>query len=115
MMRTTTALRSWLDTELSPLQRKALMISVVLLAIMAFSAVMASAGATGTEFKSAYDKLSGWLNGYLGRAIALAFFVVGLFQGIVRQSIMAACIALGVAFVILLLPSILNTVLSVTI
>ena len=31
-----------------------------------------SAGATGTEFKSAYDKLSGWLNGYLGRAIALA-------------------------------------------
>lgn len=115
MMRTTTALRSWLDTELSPLQRKALIISVVLLAIMAFSAVMASAGATGTEFKSAYDKLSGWLNGYLGRAIALAFFVVGLFQGIVRQSIMSACIALGVAFVILLLPSILNTVLSVTI
>ena len=115
MMRTTTALRSWLDTELPPFQRKVLMTSAVLLAIMAVSAVMASAGATGTEFKSAYEKLSGWLNGYLGRSIALAFFVVGLFQGIVRQSIMSACIALGVAFVILLLPSILNTVLSVTI
>ena len=59
MMRTTTALRSWLDTELSPLQRKALMISVVLLAIMAFSAVMASAGRALT-YEAAAMKDAGW-------------------------------------------------------
>lgn len=107
MMRSFTTLRPW--------QQHLLMAALVISTFLMISALQSHAGAGGTEFKDAYDKLKGWLDGYLGKAIALAFFVVGLFMGIVRQSIMAACVSLGAAFAIILLPSILNSMMSATI
>lgn len=107
MMRTATSLRPW--------QQHLLMATLVISAVLVFSALQSDAGTTGTEFKNAYDMLMNWLKGYLGKAIALAFFVTGLFMGIVRQSITAALIALGVAFAIVLLPTILDSMMTATV
>ena len=58
----------------------------------------AHAGTSGTEFQDAYDLILGWLGGYLGRAIALCFFVIGIFMGVARQNLMAGGIAVAAAF-----------------
>lgn len=102
-------------TNLRPHQQHLLIGTLLVGGIMAFSTAAAHAGTTGTEFKAAYDMLSNWLKGYLGKTIAIAFLLVGLFMGIARQSIIAAGVALAVAFVILLLPTILNSLLSATV
>lgn len=75
----------------------------------------AHAGTTGTEFQAAYDLLVGWINGYLGRIIAMAFFVVGMFMGVVRQNLMAAGVSIACAFAMVITPTILDGLLSATV
>ena len=67
----------------------------------------AHAAATGgAEFKSLYELVSGWARGYLGRAIAAVFLLVGLLTGLVRGS---AVTAMGAAVALLMLPAIIDT------
>lgn len=77
--------------------------------------VAAQAGTSGTEFQASYDLIVGWINGYLGKAIALSFFLIGIFQGVARQNIMAAGMAIAAAFAIVVVPTILDGVLTSTV
>ena len=61
------------------------------------------------EFKSLYELVSGWARGYLGRAIAVVFLLVGLLTGLVRGSVVAAVTAMGAAVALLMLPAIIDT------
>ncbi|MBU2959153.1 TraA family conjugative transfer protein [Paracoccus sp. 1_MG-2023] len=74
----------------------------------------AHAGTTGTEFQAAYTMLTEWINGYFGRALAIAFLLVGLFMGIARQNLMACGVSIAVAFGLIITPTILDNVLSAT-
>lgn len=85
------------------------------------SAVSAYAGTTGTgggttvgggEFKGAYDTLTAWISGYLGRAIAVAFLIVGLFMGIARQNLIACGVAIAAAFALSVMPAIMDGILG---
>lgn len=76
---------------------------------------VAHAGTTGSEFQAAYTMLTEWINGYFGRALAIAFLVVGLFMGIARQNLMACGVSIAVAFGLIITPSILDNILSATI
>lgn len=53
--------------------------------------------------------MSGWARGYLGRAIAVVFLLVGLLTGLVRGSVVAAVTAMGAAVALLMLPAIIDT------
>ncbi len=64
----------------------------------------------GSEFKSLYDLISGWAKGYLGRAIAVSFLVVGLLTGLIRGSVIAAVTAIGAAVALLMLPTIVDAI-----
>lgn len=75
----------------------------------------AHAGTTGTEFQDAYEMLTEWINGYFGRALAIAFLLVGLFMGIARQNLMACGVSIAVAFGLIITPTILDNVLSATV
>lgn len=79
------------------------------------AASAANAGTTGTEFQAAYDMLVGWIGGYLGKIIALAFFVVGMFMGVVRQNLMAAGVSIACAFAMVITPTILDGLLTATV
>lgn len=68
----------------------------------------------GSEFKSLYDLISGWAQGYLGRAIAVAFLVVGLLTGLIRGSVIAAVTAIGAAVALLMLPTIVDAIFGAT-
>lgn len=84
-------------------------------AVLAAVATVSQAGTTGTEFEDAYNTLTGWINGFLGRALAIAFLLVGLFMGIARQNLMACGIAIAAAFGLLITPTVLDNILSTTV
>jgi conjugal transfer pilus assembly protein TraA len=62
-------------------------------------ATSALAGTTGTEFTGLYNMIKGWSEGYLGRTLAIAAFLVGAIVGFARSTAMPALI--GVVFAVL--------------
>ena len=53
-----------------------------------------------------------WATGYLGRAIALIFLLVGLGVGIIRGSIMGAVGCVAAAMCLLVAPSVVEGILT---
>lgn len=95
--------------------KKLFKVAAVAVASTGVFAAVAHAGTTGQEFQAAYDLLVGWVGGFLGRALAIAFLMVGLFMGIARQNLMACGIAIAAAFGLLITPTILDNILSATV
>lgn len=81
----------------------------------AILASAASAGTSGAEFQDAYNLLVGWIEGFFGRALAVAFLLVGLFMGIARQNLMACGVSIAVAFGLVITPTILDNILTTTV
>lgn len=78
-----------------------------LLLVLGLASPAALAAQTGSEFSQLYDLVYKWATGYLGRAIALIFLLLGLGIGIIRGYIMDAvgCVA----------PSVIEGILTVLI
>ena len=95
--------------------KKSLLVKVAAGAgLLSIFSMAASAGTTGAEFQDAYELLTGWVNGFLGRALAIAFLLVGLFMGIARQNLLACGVAIAAAFGLLITPTVLDNILSAT-
>lgn len=73
----------------------------VLLAVLLLVAVLAPAlvwaGTADTEFQPLYQKFIDWVSGYLGKTLAVAALIGGLFMGIVRQSPLPAIAGIAAA------------------
>ncbi len=89
--------------------------NLALLFTLALASSVAFAGQTGTEFQDLYDLVHDWATGYLGRAIALIFLLVGLGVGIVRGSVMGAVGCLAAAMCLLIAPSVVEGILTAVI
>lgn len=89
----------------------------ILLALMAAMLLpeMAMAGTGGTEFSSAYTLVTGWVQGELGRLLAISLLIVGVGMGIVKQSVMAAVPAIGAGLVVNVAPTIIGLLVTATI
>ena len=72
------------------------------------------AGAGGAEFQGAYDMLTGWMTGILGRIIAITFIVVGLVAGVMRQSIMGFVVGIAAALGAFVAPDIIDNIVTAT-
>ena len=78
--------------------------------VLAMTAIMilaappdAYAGGGGAEFQAVYDTLTEWVEGILGRIIAVVMVVAGVAIGIARQSI--AAFGIGIASALSLLSA----------
>lgn len=80
--------------------------------LMAAMPQLALAGEGGEEFASLTTMVTGWLDGELGRLIAISFFGIGILVGLVRQSLMAAITGVGCAVVISFLPGIIGGIIT---
>ena len=74
----------------------------------------ALAGAGGVEFQGAYDMLTGWMTGILGRIIAITFIVVGLVAGVMRQSIMGFVVGIAAGLGVFVAPDIIDNIVTAT-
>lgn len=73
------------------------------------------AGTGGTaEFGQIYTTVQGWLQGTLGKVIALSALGVGLGMGVVRQSIMAVVLGVAMGLATYYGPQILDNVVVAT-
>jgi len=90
--------------------KKQVVVGGLLSALMVSSALATTAGGgvTGTEFQALFDMLVGWAEGYLGKALAIAAFVVGALIGFAKSTAMPALVGIVFAIVFGLGPTIIN-------
>lgn len=81
---------------------------LVAVVALALTANLAMAATTGQEFKGLADMVSGWSEGYLGMALGLTAFLIGLAVGLMKQTIMPCIVGLGVGLAATLGPSIIK-------
>jgi conjugal transfer pilus assembly protein TraA len=75
----------------------------------------AFAGTDGSEFQPIYEKVKGWVNGYLGKLLALFAFLVGLFYGAIKQNFIVALGGVGIAIMIAVMPALMESLVTAVI
>jgi conjugal transfer pilus assembly protein TraA len=75
----------------------------------------AMAGTTGSEFESLYNLVRGWSDGYLGKTLAIAAFLVGAIVGFAKSTAMPALIGIVFAVLFSIGPSIIDGITTATI
>lgn len=93
--------------------RLAAVAPVVLL--LALGATSAFAGTTGTEFQTMYTTMLNWATGYLGKAIAVAAFILGAGIGVARSSPIPALAGVVFALFMVYVPTIIDSIMTATI
>ena len=83
-------------------------------AVLGLAAASAYAGSGGSEFSELQDLLQGWAEGILGRILAVGALIVGICFGLVRQSVIAAVIGIGMAVVLSYGPTVIGNIVSTT-
>ena len=69
------------------------------LALIVLAAVMSALVQAGTDttFDSWSDEMEDWLTGSFGKAVSLAFVVVGMVGAVMRESLMPLAVGVGAA------------------
>ena len=108
-----TPLKRYLPTTQQTATRLAAVAPVALL--LALGATSAFAGTTGTEFQTMYTTLLNWATGYLGKAIAVAAFILGAGIGVARSSPVPALAGVVFALFMVYVPTIIDSIMTATI
>lgn len=83
--------------------------------MLALFGASAFAGTTGAEFQSLYQTLYEWVTGYLGRAIAIASFIIGAGIGLARSSAIPALVGVVMALFMFYIPVVINNIVAAVI
>jgi conjugal transfer pilus assembly protein TraA len=89
--------------------------TVVVATVLMLATGSAFAGTTGAEFLSMYTTLLNWVNGYLGKSIAIAAFIIGAGVGIARSSPIQALVGVVFALFMVYVPNIIDGVMTAVI
>lgn len=98
---------------MNPSRNLALVMPMALL--LAIGASSAFAGTTGAEFQSMYTTLLNWATGYLGKAIAIAAFILGAGIGVARSSPIPALVGVVFALFMIYVPTIIDSIMTATV
>jgi conjugal transfer pilus assembly protein TraA len=90
-------------------------VAAVVGASLLLAAQGATAGTTGAEFQGLYDMLLGWMQGYLGRGIAIGASLIGGITGLVKSNALLAAGGFLFAIAFSIAPGVINGVLSAVI
>ena len=89
--------------------------AILVAGLLAMAAIGATAGTTGVEFQGLHTMLTGWANGYLGKALAVAAFLFGAGYGVAKQTIVPAVLGIVFALVFAIGPGVIDGMLTATI
>jgi len=98
-------------TKLTKQQSKVVVVGMAL----ALTAAAAQAGTTGTEFQALHTLLTGWTEGFLGKALAIAAFLFGAGMGVAKQTVVPAILGIVFALVFSVGPGIINNMMAAVI
>ncbi len=90
-----------------------LMAGLAVVALLAAGAAVA--GTTGTEFLPIYTLLSDWIGGYLGRTIAFLGMILGIGAAAMAQRPVLGLVGLFFGVLVLIIPTVLNSMLTAVI
>ena len=112
-----TALETPLNRSLRLTSRAPVRIAAVapVALLLALGATSAFAGTTGTEFQTMYTTMLNWATGYLGKAIAVAAFILGAGIGVARSSPIPALAGVVFALFMVYVPTIIDSIMTATI
>jgi len=110
-MTRTFGIRSVIRIDINPV----LLSGLALLLMLLLASPAAHAGTTGTEFQSMYSTLLNWATGYLGKAIAVAAFILGAGIGVARSSPIPALVGVVFALFMVYVPNIIDSIMTATI
>lgn len=97
------------------MDNKKLATGLLLFALLLLVAMNVDAGTTATEFQGVYDKIKDWTSGYLGKAIALFAFLLGLGVGVAKSSPIPAISGIVFALFVAFGPAVLEGIATATI
>ena len=89
--------------------------AIFLAILLALGASSAFAGTTGAEFQTMYTTLLNWATGYLGKAIAVAAFILGAGIGVARSSPIPALAGVVFALFMVYVPNIIDSIMTATV
>ena len=98
----------------APSRHPQLAVTLLATAVTILPLAAAHAGTGGTEFDVFYDTIVDWAQGSLGKALALAMFLVGIGMGVVRGSVVAAVPAVAGALGLFVAPTIIDAIVTAT-
>lgn len=82
--------------------------------LAAMLVAMATIAGTDNTFNGPVDTLTSWLTGTMGRMFAIGALAVGLAIGIVKQSVLAVAVAVGIALAANAGPAVLGAIFTGT-
>jgi len=94
-------------------EKHAAVLAVVILLAVVIPAI-ALAGTADTEFQPLYQKFLDWAGGYMGKTLAVAALIGGLFMGIIRQSPLPAISGVGAAIFAAYGPTVIQGLIGAT-
>ena len=83
--------------------------------VLSLAAGSVLAGTTGSEFQTMYTTLLNWVNGFLGKSIAIAAFIIGAGVGVARSSPIPALIGVVFALFMVYVPNIIDSIMTAVI
>jgi conjugal transfer pilus assembly protein TraA len=86
----------------------------IILMIAVLTPVLALAGTADTEFQPLFQKFMDWVSGYLGKTLAVAALIGGLFVGVIRQSPLPAVAGVGAAIFAAYGPTVIQGIVGAT-
>lgn len=81
-------------------------------AAVALVTIGSAAAGTDTTFDAIYNTIKGWVEGSLGKLMAVAAFAIGMGVGLVRQSVIAVVIGLAFALIFAYGPGIMESIVT---
>lgn len=86
--------------------------SLLVLALMTNECLAGTGGSS--EFGSIYTLLTGWLQGMLGRILAVTFVMVGLVAGVMRGSMMGLVLGIACGLGVYTAPTVIDNIVTAT-
>jgi conjugal transfer pilus assembly protein TraA len=88
--------------------------TLILIGLMLFSVSELLLAGTGgsSEFGNIYTLLTGWLQGMLGRILAVTFMLVGLVSGVMRGSMMGLVLGIACGLGVYTAPTVIDNIVT---
>jgi conjugal transfer pilus assembly protein TraA len=82
------------------------------LALFSFADLLWAGTGGSSEFGNIYTLLTGWLQGMLGRILAVTFMLVGLVSGVMRGSMMGLVLGIACGLGVYTAPTVIDNIVT---